>query len=309
MPDRATLNEARADRLAPGQLKGHRAKQATARQAAMPTSDWPTPQELGVSDALVRDVVSGHDVVVKPVLTPASASRILGTVKRLLSDRGFVVVTIDGGTDDALATAWSSIAAARRDAPRTEGLLPAVLIVYGSESLALDTLELLAATGGLAVVVAPIVSAKVLRQGLARRRLRMASNFVLPFLPLLAIALLFWMLPSPEVSPDMAIARARDHDWLNGRGAQDVDAASHPSPETVDATDRMPRRVPDGAPGMLLMAGPGDTLETLYRRVYRDLTPPPFDVVAAMNPQPVLPGVILTFPEPQEGWSPPSGKP
>lgn len=58
----------------------------------------------------------------------------------------------------------------------------------------------------------------------------------------------------------------------------------------------------DGAPGLLIRAKPGETLQILYRRVYRGVTPPPFAEVAAKNPEPIRPGDILIFPAPANGW-------
>jgi type II secretory pathway predicted ATPase ExeA len=58
-----------------------------------------------------------------------------------------------------------------------------------------------------------------------------------------------------------------------------------------------------GAPGLVLIAGAGDDLATLYARVYRGLTPPPYQLVAAVNRTPVKPGALVTFPEPPGGWS------
>jgi hypothetical protein len=59
---------------------------------------------------------------------------------------------------------------------------------------------------------------------------------------------------------------------------------------------------PVGAPGLLIRAKPGETLQTLYTRIYRGVTPPPFAEVAAKNPEPIRPGDILTFPTPVNGW-------
>jgi hypothetical protein len=59
----------------------------------------------------------------------------------------------------------------------------------------------------------------------------------------------------------------------------------------------------DGAPGLLLRARPGDTLESLYLRIYRSVTPPSFASVAALNPERIRPGDILTFPAPVNGWA------
>jgi hypothetical protein len=52
----------------------------------------------------------------------------------------------------------------------------------------------------------------------------------------------------------------------------------------------------------MLVARRGETLRALYERVYRGMTPPDFAAVAAVNPGPVKPGSILTFPAPPGGW-------
>ena len=54
--------------------------------------------------------------------------------------------------------------------------------------------------------------------------------------------------------------------------------------------------------GLLLLAQPGDTLLTLYNRLYRGLPTPPFPEVSAMNPLPIRPGTLIMFPEPPGGW-------
>lgn len=62
-------------------------------------------------------------------------------------------------------------------------------------------------------------------------------------------------------------------------------------------------QLPSGAPGLLIRARPGETLETIYQRVYRGRTPPPFATVAALNPERIRPGDILTLPAPVNGWA------
>ena len=54
--------------------------------------------------------------------------------------------------------------------------------------------------------------------------------------------------------------------------------------------------------GLMLIAGPKDTMPSLYARVYRGLTPPPYATVAAINQIPLKPGALVTFPEPANGW-------
>jgi serine/threonine protein kinase len=75
-----------------------------------------------------------------------------------------------------------------------------------------------------------------------------------------------------------------------------------PSAPVVQQTIEPTAAEPEGAPGLLVRARSGETLQTLYRRIYRGLTPPPFASVAAINPEPIRPGDILTFPTPVNGW-------
>jgi hypothetical protein len=70
----------------------------------------------------------------------------------------------------------------------------------------------------------------------------------------------------------------------------DIEAAGQP---------QLPR------PGLVLLARRGDTLRTLYIALYRGVRPPPYDEVAAANPDPVRPGSVVVFPAPLEGWSRP----
>jgi type II secretory pathway predicted ATPase ExeA len=60
----------------------------------------------------------------------------------------------------------------------------------------------------------------------------------------------------------------------------------------------------DGGPGLVLVVGQGDSLATLYAKVYRGLDPPPYAVVLAANRLPVRSGSLVVFPEPQNGWTP-----
>ena len=53
---------------------------------------------------------------------------------------------------------------------------------------------------------------------------------------------------------------------------------------------------------LLLLAGPDDTLQSLYREVYRGVAPPPYGTVAALNPSVLRPGMRLIFPAPPHGW-------
>ncbi len=57
-----------------------------------------------------------------------------------------------------------------------------------------------------------------------------------------------------------------------------------------------------GRPGLVLLAGRGDTLRSMYDRVYRGVTPPHFENVVAANPAPVKSGTMVVFPAPPGGW-------
>ena len=67
---------------------------------------------------------------------------------------------------------------------------------------------------------------------------------------------------------------------------------------------RVPQFVPQTPAGasLLLLAGPNDTLRSLYREVYRGVRPPRFETVAALNPAVTRPGTRLIFPAPPDGW-------
>jgi type II secretory pathway predicted ATPase ExeA len=64
----------------------------------------------------------------------------------------------------------------------------------------------------------------------------------------------------------------------------------------------MPAPVAPARPGLALLAGPGDTLRTMYDKVYRGVTPPGYEVVRAANPVSVRPGAMVMFPAPPGGW-------
>ena len=76
-----------------------------------------------------------------------------------------------------------------------------------------------------------------------------------------------------------------------------------PQPPT-NATVTAPAPAPAlPAASLLLIAGPGDTLRSLYMEVYRGTTPPPLAQVAGLNPPVVTIGTRLVFPAPAAGWS------
>lgn len=101
-------------------------------------------------------------------------------------------------------------------------------------------------------------------------------------------------LPSP-VEPSSA-AVTRDSPFL----AQDDQSALPPDLQTPE-TPSMERPLRNG---LIFVARPGDTLATLYERVYRRSAKPPFADVQEMNPNPLRPGTRVMFPEPPNGWLP-----
>lgn len=102
----------------------------------------------------------------------------------------------------------------------------------------------------------------------------------------------------PPVDPD----RGRP---LTGFRADVPAPQTEPAPRgtTAPVAATAPPAPAPRRPGLLLQVRPGDTLESLYARVYRGLTAPPLADVAALNPGPIKPGDVLSFPPPQEGWS------
>ena len=79
-----------------------------------------------------------------------------------------------------------------------------------------------------------------------------------------------------------------------------VSPASVP-PNRIDAGQIVPQLVPARHASLLLLAGPDDTLPSLYAQVYRGTAPPPYAQVATLNPV-VRSGVRLVFPAPPTGW-------
>jgi hypothetical protein len=81
-------------------------------------------------------------------------------------------------------------------------------------------------------------------------------------------------------------------------------ALSVPVPAAPSMPDLDDVPAPEPAPtaaSLLLLAQPGDTLQSLYKAVYRDDGAPPFAQIAALNPV-VRPGTRLVFPPPAAGW-------
>ncbi len=80
-----------------------------------------------------------------------------------------------------------------------------------------------------------------------------------------------------------------------------------PVQRNLPPSPRAPQTVPRTPAGasLLLLAGPNDTLRSLYREVYRGVRPPRFETVAALNPAAPRPGMRLIFPAPPDGWPAP----
>ena len=60
---------------------------------------------------------------------------------------------------------------------------------------------------------------------------------------------------------------------------------------------------PRGGVGIVLLAQRGDTLQSMYRDIYRGRAAPPYPDVLAANPRPIRPGAIVVFPAPPGGWA------
>lgn len=254
-----------------------------------------TPDEFASRDALAREVGSGSLMALMPVRQAESGNRVLEATRELLHDNGFLVVVLQGGSDDAVQAAWSLIASARLEASKKGALRRTVLIVKDAHLLPSGRLDLLAQAGDVAIVAAPVTRRAALRKKAWLRRLRIASILAVPVLASLAIGTFLW----PVVQRAMLRDEAAPTETAAAAGTS-IPPPETPAPDLPAIEPTPPARAE--APGLLIKAKPGDTLEILYHRVYRGLTPPPFASVAALNPEPVRPGDILTFPEPENGW-------
>ncbi len=74
-----------------------------------------------------------------------------------------------------------------------------------------------------------------------------------------------------------------------------------PPPGGIGTAGIVPQMAPAPHASLLLLAGPADTLSSLYAQVYRGTTPPPYAQVVTLNPV-VRSGVRLVFPAPPAGW-------
>jgi hypothetical protein len=282
-----------------------------------------TPEEIALRDALARKVGLGSTITMMPVRQVDVGNRVLEATRELLDDRGFLVVVIDGGSDNAVKAAWSLTASARFEASKSDIFRPIVLIAKNVHLLPPGKLNLLAQVGDLAIVAAPVAMRAAPQKMASRRRLRIASTLVAPVLASLALGVFLW--PAAQRGAlEMAATQLLARIGIDAPGSRDradpatptARPAAAPSAETAapfvpppsapapasPAIEPTPAK-PDGAPGLLLRARPGDTLESLYLRVYRGVTPPSLASVAALNPERIRPGDILTFPAPVNGWA------
>ena len=296
----------------------------TSHASAAPSSSRLTREEIALRDALARKVGLGSAMAVMPVRQADVGDRVLEATRELLDDRGFLVVVVHGGSDNAVKAAWSLTASARFEASKSDTFRPVVLIVKDAHLLPPGRLNLLAQVGDLAIVAAPVVMRAAPQKMVSHRRLRIASILVAPVLASLALGVFLWPAAQRgalEMAATQLLARI-GIDAPGSRGGGDpatptARPAAAPSAETAAALVSPPPSAsapaspaieptpakPDGAPGLLLRARPGDTLESLYLRVYRSVTPPSFASVAALNPERIRPGDILTFPAPVNGWA------
>jgi hypothetical protein len=292
--------------------------------ANAPSSSGLTPDEISLRDALARKVGLGSTMAVMPVRRADVGNRVLEATRELLDDRGFRVIVIDGGSDNAVKAAWSLTASARFEVSKRDIFRPIVLIAKDAHLLPPGKLNLLAQVGDLAIVAAPVVLRAAPQRMASRRRLRIASILVAPVVAALALGVILWPAAhrgALEMAATQLLARI-GIDTPGSRGKADpatptARPAAAPSAETaapfvppppsapapaLPAIEPTPMK-PDGAPGLLIRARPGDTLESLYQRVYRGVTPPSLASVAALNPERIRPGDILTFPPPVSGWA------
>jgi hypothetical protein len=260
-----------------------------------------TPAEIASCEAIVRRVGGGSMTTLMEVRRPDVGNRILDAARGRLQALGFVVVVVRGDAENVLGAAWSQSAAARLAALK-KGRAPGatVLIVKDAHLLSVEKLDLLEQAGDFAIVAAPALRYAAARRIASRRRFLAASLAIVPVV--LAFALGAFLLSSGEQRGATASIAEPPAPAV---------AMSAPAPPAVEAEPPAETAAPDvgGGPGLLLEAKAGETLQTLYEQVYRGATPPAFAAVAALNPQPVRPGDILTFPEPPTGWALLAGQP
>jgi len=264
-----------------------------------------TTAEFASCEEIVRRVGSGSMTTLMEVRHPEVGNRILDAARERLQAMGFVVVAVPGGSDNALGVAWAQSAAARLAALKKGRAVGAtVLIVMDAHLLPMEKLNLLEQAGDFAVVAAPALRYATARRTASRRRLLAASLAAVPVVA--AVALGAFLLSSGEQRSSTASIVEPSAPSVAMSAPVPVPAPA-PTPPAAEAEPAAPDV--EGGPGLLLEAKAGETLQTLYEQVYRGAKPPAFAAVAALNPQPVRPGDILTFPEPPTGWGALAGQP
>ena len=117
--------------------------------------------------------------------------------------------------------------------------------------------------------------------------------------------------PSASSPAEIGPAAPSDRDEAPGEGSATAPAVNTAPPQepgrteqafATPATPPQMERAEGAGPGLLLIARRGDTLETLYRRIYAGISPPPYDAILAANPEPIRPGARVMFPTPPGGW-------
>jgi hypothetical protein len=111
-----------------------------------------------------------------------------------------------------------------------------------------------------------------------------------------------------SIAPEMAAPRRSAFASIGEphtirRGPQ-PDRSQNDRPDRVPPSNSIRSAWRSGAPGLLLVVGRGDSLATLYTKVYRGLEPPSYEIVVAANRMPISPGSLVIFPEPPNGWLP-----
>jgi len=271
------------------------------------------PDERALRDRLAREVDAGNPLAVLPVQQADVGDRVLEATRALLDARGFMVAVIHGGSDNALVAVRSMMATARHEASTGKSARPGVLVVKDAHLLPPDRLDLLALMGDVAIVAAPVIT-----QPVPRTRFRWVASILIGVVVVSLVSGAF-LLSTARAPLDMAAApgsRGTTGPAAGTAAAVSATAAAQPAiaipagtavrslpPLPELAARSAPPPDPVGAPGLMIKARDGDTLATLYQRIYRGATPPSFASVAALNPEPVRTGDILTFPAPVNGWS------
>lgn len=271
------------------------------------------PDERALRDRLAREVDAGNPLAVLPVQQADVGDRVLEATRALLDERGFMVAVIHGGSDNALVAVRSLMATARHEASTGKSARPGVLVVKDAHLLPPDRLDLLALMGDVAIVAAPVVA-----QPAPQARFRWVASILIGVIVVSLVSGAF-LLSTARAPLDMAAApgsRGTTGPAAGTAAAASATAAAQPAiaiptetavrslpplPELAARSTPPPDLV--GAPGLMIKARDGDTLATLYQRIYRGATPPSFASVTALNPEPVRAGDILTFPAPVNGWS------